>query len=604
MIVKMKKVSLVVQTKDKDEALKGLAEAAVFHVTAKNINHNEALARLLDERAMLDGVLSGLPNVKQHAAPNIALDDLVAKIKNTKKLIKKNDERILYLNRERDRIGKWGTFSPDDVKKLEETGLMVRFYETDAKSLKALKECRSDFTVIERAKGKLLLLAVAHAESDFPPFDWVRLPEESLTAMGNEIRMLTIENKKLNDELAVLTKDTKIIKERMTLIDEQIEYEKTYLMMAEHEELAVVEGYVPVPDLNAFKERVAQHKWAALYTDITADDDVSEVPTKTKQYGVGALAQPILSMFDLIPGYREFDITFVMFFFFSLFFGIIVGDGGYGAIFLAVGLILILKNVFQRKRITTAHILWVWLSLVTLVWGAINGSWFGFEQITAMPPFKQFVVEWITDDNNMMYFSFLVGIIHLSLGHIWAFVRKVRTNFWASFAELGNMAMLFGFFFLILMLILGRESIPKYTVHAIIIGLVVVILFGSQERGQNVFKGMLSGLANSFPKLLGSISNFSDIISYVRLYAVGLAGASIAMAFNNTAMSISEPFNVIATPLVILVAHTINIVLALLSVIVHALRLNTLEFSSHLGLEWTGFQYKPFKAKNNILRGE
>jgi V/A-type H+-transporting ATPase subunit I len=248
--------------------------------------------------------------------------------------------------------------------------------------------------------------------------------------------------------------------------------------------------------------------------------------------------------------------------------------------------------------------MWLWFSFFTILWGAINGAWFGFEVLRAKSPFKLFIVQWFTSNDNIMFFSFVVGLIHLSIGHLWVFVRKIRAKSLSAIAQLGSLAMLTGFFFLVMLLILGWKSIPTWTTPAIIGGLFVIIMFGQQKRGQSFFKGIAAGFTNAFPTVLGSIGNFSDIISYIRLYAVSLAGASIAIAFNDIAMSIPSPVNIIATPLVVIGAHTMNISLGILSVVVHALRLNSLEFSSHLGLEWSGFQYKPFTAKNNIGRGE
>jgi len=125
----------------------------------------------------------------------------------------------------------------------------------------------------------------------------------------------------------------------------------------------------------------------------------------------------------------------------------------------------------------------------------------------------------------------------------------------------------------------------------------MVVVFGNQEKGKSFVKGLTAGLGGAFTTFLDSISAFSNIISYIRLFAVGMASVAIASSFNNIAAPLLSGFTFPAGLLVLMIGHGLNIVMGMLSVVVHGIRLNVLEFSGQLGIEWSGYKYKPFKEK-------
>jgi V/A-type H+-transporting ATPase subunit I len=133
-------------------------------------------------------------------------------------------------------------------------------------------------------------------------------------------------------------------------------------------------------------------------------------------------------------------------------------------------------------------------------------------------------------------------------------------------------------------------------------GLAAVVVFGQQESGTNFFVGVGKGFANLITTALDGISAFSDIISYIRLFAVGLASLAIAEAFNQMAGGIDASLGgvggAVAAGLVLFLGHSLNLAMGALSVVVHGVRLNMLEFSGHLGMEWTGVEYSPFRTRS------
>jgi len=180
----------------------------------------------------------------------------------------------------------------------------------------------------------------------------------------------------------------------------------------------------------------------------------------------------------------------------------------------------------------------------------------------------------------MMKLTFTIGIIHLTVARLLAASKKLPSP--TAVADVGWVLILWCVYFVANQLVLS-EPMPGFAMYLLYGGVALVGLFANFQK--NIIKGLLLSLGN-LP--LDIISSFSDIVSYIRLFAVGIATVTVAASFNDMAGGI-------AAPLVLVLGHGLNIILAMMSVLVHGVRLNMLEFSGHLGQEWSGKEYKPFK---------
>jgi len=156
--------------------------------------------------------------------------------------------------------------------------------------------------------------------------------------------------------------------------------------------------------------------------------------------------------------------------------------------------------------------------------------------------------------------------------------------------------MVLGLYFLVLNLVISSEKFPVPLLAKWMIGsgFLFVVAFSRQEG--RFLRGVAMGVANLLTTFLSSISAFADIISYIRLFAVGLAGIEISKSFNAIAAGLGPgPIGLLVGGLILLFGHSLNMAMGALSVVVHGVRLNMLEFSGHLGMEWSGKPYKPFK---------
>jgi V/A-type H+-transporting ATPase subunit I len=230
------------------------------------------------------------------------------------------------------------------------------------------------------------------------------------------------------------------------------------------------------------------------------------------------------------------------------------------------------------------------LSFCAIIWGLLTGTFFGQQWLLnlGLKP----LVPALTNAVFVQNLCFLIGALHLSLAHGWRAI--LRAPALTALAELGWICIIWAVFFLAKNLILG-DRFPLFGNQLIVLGLILVLFFTNPQK--NIFKTIGSGLGTI---ALSLVNNFTDVVSYIRLFAVGLAGVAIADAFNTMAAGVVKKgdwVTLIVAALVVICGHLLNIILGPMSVLVHGVRLNVLEFCGHLGVTWNGFAYKPFGRK-------
>ncbi|MDD5771755.1 MAG: ATPase, partial [Candidatus Omnitrophica bacterium] len=240
-----------------------------------------------------------------------------------------------------------------------------------------------------------------------------------------------------------------------------------------------------------------------------------------------------------------------------------------------------------------AFFLFYLLSFCAIIWGLLTGTFFGQEWLLniGIKP----LVPVLVDSTFVQGLCFFIGALHLSLAHGWKVILKAPSL--SALADIGWISIIWAVFFLAKTLLLGAVFPPAGT-WLITAGLILVLFFSSPQK--NVFKAIGSGLGTI---ALSLVNNFTDVVSYIRLFAVGLATVAIADAFNSMAAGIAQKGDILTiaiAALVIVCGHTLNVILGPMSVLVHGVRLNVLEFCSHASVTWNGFSYKPFCKKEGV----
>ena len=347
------------------------------------------------------------------------------------------------------------------------------------------------------------------------------------------------------------------------------------------EKLSYIKGYSPIDKVNLIEAAASKEKWGVLVNDPGENDTP---PTLIKNPKWVKIIKPMFDIIGTIPGYGEVDISLHFLIFFSIFFGMLIGDAGYGLTYFLIALIA--QKKFKAMKDKSIFFLTYVLAGCAIIWGLLTGVFFGpHAWLKPMMPY-------FSDSTNVQAFCFLIGAVQLSVAHIWKILRKFPSL--KALSDVGWICILWAAYFLAKSLILNFEF-PGFMKWIFIAGSGLVILFTSPAK--NIFAGIGAGLGDFLLKLVNS---FADIVSYIRLFAVGLAGVAIANAFNQIAAGIGAGsiLNGLLSGFVLFSGHTLNLALGILSILVHGVRLNVLEFSGHMDMEWSGVEYAPFRKRD------
>lgn len=605
MIEKMKMVHIVTSASRKEEMLKALRDAGVMHLAERQNADREVTERFqtLSRTAM---ALRDYAEPKQKASEEILSDEdfkkMYAGVLDAIDRKSALGQEISASNTELDRISAWGDFSPAELKKLREDGFDFHFYRMGEKEYQMLAE--SDVRFIRLAPiDKMKTVAVMGTlPAEIPGTEFVP-PEKSVSELRAGIEAARGEIEECDKVLKEASVYDESFKAQMLKTQNEELFSSAGATAQSDGDFVWLSGYVPEADMDKFKAMAEECKCAWAAEDVAEDDE--HIPTKLRFNKVSKLIQPVFDILGILPGYREQDISMWFFLFFTLFFAMIIGDGAYGVLILILAIVLRIK---QGKGTTVTFLLFV-LSIATIVWGAVTGTWFGMESAMKVPFLKALVIPSLATypeyfgltatvtQNAIMKFSFSIGAVQMALGSILSIKKKIPEKDLSWVADLGWTVAIIAMYLLALNLVI-HENISLVPVFAMIgVAFVLVLLFGGMSPDKTFGQGLKSGLANAFTDFLDTISCFGNVMSYIRLFAVGMAGVAISQSFNGIAAGMHGPLIILGV-VVVLIGHALNIVMCFLSVVVHGVRLNVLEFSGQVGLEWTGIPYEPFKKLN------
>lgn len=608
MIEKMKVVCIAAQDSRKDELLLSLRGLGILHLAEKRAadpkltERFSALSCLLQELKEYEG--KGKQDKELTDAEFDALYRRTADALERKAAGKTALSELLL---ETERIREWGDFDPQAVKDLSGVA-ELHFYRMDKKEYRAL--CRSETLAFIRLRsvGKAETVALIGGADETLHAAEFRLPERSLSQLEQDAADLKAEIAECDRILTESAAYLKSYAKQLLKMRNEVEYSSADASLNAENGIVWITGYIPQTETEKFVGAAKEHGWAWLIDD--ADENDAAVPTKVRYNKATALIKPLFDILGTVPGYREYDISFWFLAFFALFFAMIIGDAGYGALFL-VGTVIL--NV-RMKKITNVTLLLYLLSAATVVWGALTGTWFGLEGAMKVPFLKALVIPGFANypeyfdvtatqaQNNVMKFCFSIGVIQLALACVMNIRRKICGRSLAWVADLGWLLAVCALYFMVLYLVIGETVNLAIVASVIGAGFLLVVFFGGMSPEKTFGQGLKAGLGNTFTTFLNTISAFGNVMSYIRLFAVGMASLAIAQSFNDMASGFGGAL-VIVGIVIMIIGHALNIVMGFLSVVVHGVRLNLLEFSGQLGMEWTGIAYDPFrelkKERNN-----
>lgn len=355
-----------------------------------------------------------------------------------------------------------------------------------------------------------------------------------------------------------------------------------------HQQLFSLQAWIPVTELKAF-DQLSNQLGIAYQAEDPAENEFPPTLLKpVKGFDSGAL---IASVYQL-PAYRSWDPSVHLFTSFALFFSMILSDAGY-ALLLLFGLSLKWKKITRSDQGLALGQLMRFMFICATFWGVLVGSYFGYEPSNSL--LQYFNIIQLDDYDAMMKLSILIGIGHILLANLsLAWNQRDNTRFVMS--RLGwTMVVISGGAMWMASSALVKESVAPI---GLVSGLLFVFLFSSQRKITNRKQGLMF-VFDGFQSLASITKLFGDVLSYMRLFALGLASASLGLTFNNlaeNAIDQGQGIGVLAGALIFILGHLVNLLLGLMSGLVHGLRLNFIEFYNW-GEPGEGYAYTRFLIK-------
>ncbi len=637
MIVPMKKVSLIIMGDKKSETLKKLRKLGILHIESVE-GSGKKLEELKERVSLLESALFSISEKKNKKIKQENIDTSKA-ISVSKEIVALEDEKKrcsaekITLATELDRLSGWGELDPEMLGTLAEKGIDISLYEMPQSEYENLGECIKTLPLQKTKSSVKFVLIKTGLEDEAEVVDSLKayrleLPATSTAEIRQKTENLNNRIKEIDKKIFSFTGCADGIKKSIKTCEKEIEFEvyatgmANESLSADGKSVAYFTGYVEEENLECLKKTAKENAWGLFIEEPTEEDNV---PTKLKNNKFVSLIYPLTDFLGTVPGYFEYDISGWFLGFILIFFGIIFGDGGYGLLISAVTGILIAKSVASKKKVPPAFLLIGLFGLSTILWGTLTCTWFGLSpdqlpewlQKLSIPVISNVYADriwypfWtngeygLTTAQNLQIFCFSLALVQLTVAHIKVAARNRKSI--KILGDIGSIMQLVGIFYVVLSFVVNAEvfsfglvirGVPVGTVALVMViaGFVMSFVFSNYEG--NIVKSIIESLKNIVSVLLGVVNVFSDIVSYIRLWAVGLAGAAISATVNELAGPLLGNFLFMIIAIVLLVfGHGLNMILNVLSVIVHGIRLNTLEFSSHLDMSWSGHKFKPFEEQ-------
>jgi V/A-type H+-transporting ATPase subunit I len=608
MIIPMQKYSFLVYHENYSDFLSDLKELGVVHIIEKKDEPTEKMQEEFRQVNEIDKLIKFLEtrdvsDVKKKTDIPKEGDKLVEEIKDIQHKLEQLHQQLGNRKKELSQLEPWGQFSWDDLGKLEEVGLKPVFYYTPNRKFDP--EWEKEYTIgivstDERYTYFVLFLEEEQETPELQGAEEVRLPDKTLNEVKAGISSTEKEIEELNAKLDAFAKyGLESLKKYKNEIQDTLNLESALHNTDDQVEgkVKLLEGWTPETNVQELEKYLEEKKILYLKSAPHIDE---KPPIKLKNGPFAKLFEPIGKLFSL-PSYMELDLTPFFAPFFMMFFGFCLGDAGYGLIFVIAATVYKFKVPKEYKPILTMV---QWLGGATVLFGAITGTFFGInlaEQVDV--PFLQGVKDKFLTPEDMFNLALVFGFIQIIFGMFVKVVNQIKQH------GIGFALSTIGWIIVILstatMAVLdkvndaGEENKMMFsTVHIIILGIAGLGIYIFNHPKRNVFVNIGAGLWDTYNMITGFAG---DLLSYIRLFALGLSSAILGLVFNKLAMDLS-PDIIVVKQLVFLIilifGHGLNIFMSGLGSFVHPMRLTFVEFYKNAGFMGGGKEYKPFRKLN------
>lgn len=593
-IVAVQSVTLLGLVGEKERVLEDLQEMGCLHL--RTLKPDEALRaggeKLSEETREAWRFLNDCPNKRLQVGRSRRFDP--ARMQSRALEIKARledltDERDFLAARIED-VREWGDFdfSPDE----KMAGHHLWFYIVPNYRMPKVEESDFIWERIKRDDRFTYIIVISETEPKDMPVERVHIGSHSLTELQIRLEEVELEIDDLQFEREGLTRGLRIYERNMNRLEDVGRRAEAASQTLDNETLFALQAWIPeerAPEIEAY----ASDKGLALtVADPAPEEDPPTLLRNPDRWRVGES----LVQFYMTPGYRLWDPSLVVLFSFTLFFAMIISDAGYGMLMLGL-LFLARRKLAATPAGRNLRTLLLLLSVSTVAWGVLVASYFGVEPPAGSLPGKFKILD-LGNMGAMMALSVAIGGAHVILANAMDAWRQRDSA--SALAPVGWIVVVLSGLLLGFVSTTGTlgEAGRTIGIGGLVTGFLMVFLFHGALPGNGWGKRLLSGLLS-----LANVTNaFGDVLSYLRLFALGLASASLAVAFNDLASQARAGIGglgVLVAILILVVGHGLNFVLAIVSGVVHGLRLNLIEF-----FNWSvpeeGRPFRPFEKKEKL----
>jgi len=603
MIVPMIKYSFLVYHSDYQDFLKELKKIGIVHIQKKEKEPSLEMLELYRKISELKRTIRNLEAIRKNTekpSPKRIYTDgekELARIYKTENAMEHVRQRINFLEKEEKYLEPWGEFSLELLHQLESEGFTFRFLTTHISKYREEWESEHYIRTVGDYAGKRYFVMIetdkgTNQQFELPNTEEIKLHEKSLTQIRSEI----ILNRKHEKELqAVMTfiahYEIGWLTEYYKKLTEEVE-ELNILRQTTEEadgKVSLIEGWSPESNTQELNDYLEKNNILYLTQQPEEDD---EVPVLLKNNRFARLFEPIGEMYDF-PKFQSLDLTPFFAPFFMLFFGLCLGDTGYGLLILIAVLVARKKVAPSLKPILSLAAV---LASATVICGLFCGTVFGIPLLdmewTWLISFKKFML----NSDQLFNMALILGGVQILFGMFVKAYGTIRRYGWAYSLETWGWLILFiggGTLYLASDKEMLSPDIALYLTIGVIsiAGLFIFIL---NTPGRNPLINFGAGLWNTFNMATGLIG---DLLSYIRLFALGLCSGVMGFVFNELALELSGNIPVVSQlvmVIILVIGHSLNIFMSCLGAFVHPMRLTFVEFYKNAGFQGGGKKYQPY----------
>lgn len=586
----MTKYDFILMSGDADAFLMKLQSMGVVDITRSLKPIDERSEKLSARAEIYRKALSALKEIEKADDPGQKPTDFAVEVMETVRDKEAMQAQLPQLYKDMEERKPWGRFDAESFDRLKENGLKLHFYKT--KTIDPAWKEQFALSEISELDGYSYFVVVSENDDYDFPLKELPAPASDYAAIERQTADLEAQVKEKDRRLAQLKWHEPVLRAELDKVLAKLDLHLAQMAGEKVAEdyITVFEGFAPIENEPALRDMLDKER--VFYLDDKAKvDDNPPIKLKNNRF---------VSMFELLtdmygrPKYDEFDPTVFISIFFMLFFAFCMGDAGYG-------LVIILLGVGLKKKLGKIAPLGVTLGIATTIIGVLFHTFFSTDMLewSWIPDVvkKIMVPKEVFGFDGTMVLAVIVGIVHICLAMIVKTYQHTKVKGFAnSLGTWGWTLLIVGGVIvggLALMGVMDKE-VTKWVV-IILGGLSALGIFFLNDLHRNPLLNVGSGLWETYNTATGLLG---DVLSYLRLYALGLAGAKLGEAFNAIGLQALGDGGLawLWFILIVVVGHVLNVAMCILGAFVHPLRLNFLEFFKNSGYEGSGRRYKPLQS--------